>query len=1310
MRRFFCILLLAASLLGATAQTGQVYNADRLSSTVITSICQDKAGYIWIGTEYGLNRFDGYRFTQYFHNPDDSTSLFYNVVSSLFCDRSGQLWVGTTRGLQRFCYATDQFINYHFPYGHLPRVSDFEQAKDGTIFVGTSGYGLCSIIEGTDSLAQLDDYQFNDIDSYFNQVFIDGAGRFWKSGSEYFTCRMPDGKLRQMPTTYGQPVDFFEYQGKPVVMCRDKFLIYDNDTLVEAPFDLSALPRTTEFRTAFKDRVGNVYVGTRGDGLLWMPAGTRQLVRHPVVSQDLDVTSSRIWALSEDAQGNVWAGCSYKGLLMVSNRKSQFTSWTFSGQKIDIGTYVTSLCRDDDGLTWCTVQADGIFAFDENGRVVAHPAAPEGVDCIYRDSRGDFWVGASRGAYRYNPHKGTSWLVAQADCDSYTTMTDDGRGHMFFSTFGRGVQMYDLQTGAFRQFTMSDVDDPERGRLCNNWVLSLIADRDGRVWMATSAGVTCYDPVADTFKPFGWTSHISDKLSYSLCETREGDILMGTEQGLYVWRRSSNKLEPFPHSEQLSNLSVSYIVQDNDGNIWCSTSKGLWHYQAADERWVNYVSGSGLTVSAYPNSRGMHTPDDRIFFTTSDGITTFTPQQVHSVQATAVTVHLTNFFIGNQPVNTLTESGGKRVTDQPVNESRHFTVSYLDNSFSMEFSLLNYSNTANTIFEYRLNNDKEWSRTVEGQNAIAFNHLPSGTYEVSVRAVDNTTVSDVQVYTIVVTGPWYLSTPARLLYLLAALLLIAFAVISYRRRMRRQLEEDKMKFLINATHDIRSPLTLIMSPLQKLRRRDLDSDSQADLDVIDRNAQRILMLVNQILDIRKIDKQQMHLHCRQTNLNEFMGVIYKVYEYNARERNINFTLTTPEEPVMAWVDRTQFDKVLSNLLSNAFKYTFDQGDIAIHLSQGHDEQASGALRDYIEMTVTDNGTGMREDTIQHIFDRFYQDKGYNNTSHIEGTGIGMNLCKMIVDMHHGTITAQNRTDGVKGSVFTVRLPQGNGHLTEAEIDNTADQPATIKMTSKRQPRSNYRVLIVDDDEEIGRYISSELGTYYYFAVCHNGKDGLHELLRNPYDVVISDVMMPEMDGFTMLRMVKTNANISHLPVIMLTSKSDVGNRLEGLEKGADAYISKPFSMDELHLTIDNLIANHLRLKGKFSGAQQQADKVEQIEVKGNDEQLMERIMKSVNHHLGDSDFSIDQLCEEVGISRAHLHRKMKDMTGIPVSEFIRNIRLEQSARLLREQKLNITQVAYAVGFSNLGYFSTVFRKHFGLSPREFMDQEENDAG
>ena len=425
---------------------------------------------------------------------------------------------------------------------------------------------------------------------------------------------------------------------------------------------------------------------------------------------------------------------------------------------------------------------------------------------------------------------------------------------------------------------------------------------------------------------------------------------------------------------------------------------------------------------------------------------------------------------------------------------------------------------------------------------------------------------------------------------------------------------------------------------------------------------------------------------------QYVGNILKSYEYTAKERGMKFSYKPQVDQLKVWLDRTSLDKVVDNLLSNAFKYTYDGGEIEVRVGEGPHHTA--------ELQVIDNGMGIKGD-VHRIFDRFYQGSS-SRSLHIEGTGIGLNLCKMMVEMHHGTIEAANRED-TQGSIFTVRLPLGNGHLTGDELLVPQEK------ASRPKAQSNYWVLIVDDDAEIGQYITQELGSYYHITSVTSAREAMRELLgadpEKQYDLVVSDVMMPEMDGFTFLRMVKTNMHLSHIPVVMLTSKSDVANRLEGLEKGADAFLAKPFDMDELHVVINNLISKNLRLKGKFSGVQQQKDKVVETQVKGNDEALMERIMKVVNQHLDDSDFNVEMLTKEVGISRAQLHRKMKEMTGLPVSEFIRNIRLEQAVRLLEEQKINVTQVAYTVGFSNLAHFSTVFRKQFGVSPSEYVEQK-----
>jgi DNA-binding response OmpR family regulator len=518
-----------------------------------------------------------------------------------------------------------------------------------------------------------------------------------------------------------------------------------------------------------------------------------------------------------------------------------------------------------------------------------------------------------------------------------------------------------------------------------------------------------------------------------------------------------------------------------------------------------------------------------------------------------------------------------------------------------------------------------------------------------------------------------------------------FLISLYLRDKRRQMDDEKMKFLINATHDIRSPLTLIMSPLAKLKQRHGSPEDQEELGLIEHNTQRILGLVNQILDVRKIDKKQMHLTFQQTNLTEYVNGIFKMYCYNATERNITYTFVCPETSVVAWIDHNQFDKVISNLISNAFKYTFDGGHIEVTLKTTDDN--------FVQLSVRDDGIGIKEEDRERIFERFYQSQ-QSESSHVTGTGIGLNLCKMIVELHHGQIEAFSRKEG-KGSEFVVRIPMGKEHLQPDELLSNQHTPIAAE-----RPNTPYKLLFVDDDTELCSFIRKELGHYFHIDSCHNGREAIRMLMNNDYHLVISDVMMPEMDGFSLLRLIKKNPELNHIPVILLTSKADIANRMEGLERGADAFMAKPFNIQELHVLVNSLISNVLRLKGKFTGAQQQNGRLETKEIKSNDEVLMERVMKAISMNLDDNDFGVEDLAKEVGLSRTHLQRKMKEQTGLNVAEFIRNIRLEQAARLLREQKLNVSQVAYSVGFSNLAHFSTVFKKHFGLTPTEYITKIE----
>ena len=1288
----FCLLTFS----NASAQMGNFFPSDRFSSSLIADLCQDKYGYIWIATDYGLNRYDGYHFETFLHNDESPTSICNSVVVSLLLDRDGRLWVGTNRGLDRYDESIDGFVHYPFPNGVLPRVSSMLQLPDGQILVATSGYGAFLVSEDGQP-KPTEDYADKDNNQYFGEVYLDSHGRFWKSGYDN-TVVMKSGNKFHLFQSKGEPIGILERGDELWIVGVHGIMSYHNGQMSDADIDMSYLAgKDVLFSTVGKDANGNIYIGSRGQGLFRILRGSRQLERYDANIFGVNLNTAKVWSILCDRRGNMWLGLQRKGLVIIPQRPITFKNWSFEAQNINVGSSISSVCEGDGGIVWCTVQGVGVYGFNNKGRVVAHPSAPDAVEFIFRDRQHRYWIGTDDGLFAYNPLTGAYSQKVTFDCDKFNDMTSDDEGNIYISTFSRGFCVYNMQSGTLKNYKNIGEDTTKIGHLCNDWVMCMTPDRDGIIWMGTASGVSCFDPKTGSFLSHGWNQQLDGVMCYSICELKDGNIAIGTDRGLYLYLHDKGQTVLFPGSKQLSDKTVNYIVQSNDGDIWCATSMGIWQYEARKKQFVGHVNGNGLFKKEYLYGVGMHTDDDDVYFGNNDGLTVFKPQNVKSVSRPADEVVLTAFLLGNTYVNANSVINGVHVTELPVAESDHFTLSYLDHTVTLAFSQLNFDNPANVSFEYSVNGG-QWMRQAEGVNEITLSHLQPGNYKVKVRALAANVYSPEKTITVTIRAPWYRTRLAYLLYLLALVGLATYVFLTYRRRASQQMNEEKMKFLINATHDIRSPLTLIMAPLSNLRRRLTSDQTEAhrDVDTIEHNATRILNLVNQILDVRKIDKQQMHLHCQKTDLVNFIKGVCKMFEYNAEERNIKFGFKHEGfDRLEAWVDPGQFDKVVTNLLSNAFKYSFDGGTIDVVLS--HDDQ-------HAVLKVVDTGVGLDNDGQKHIFERFYQG-GNSRRMHIDGTGIGLNLCKMILDMHHGTIEAANRTDE-RGSVFTVSLPLGNEHLAPEEIDTTPELPEPTEGTASAETKKGgkYRVLIVDDDLEIGRYISTELGRFYKFGTCTNGKEGLRELLTNEYDLVISDVMMPEMDGFTMLRMIKTNINISHIPVIMLTSKADVANRLEGLERGADAFLAKPFDLEELRMNIENLIHNRQRLKGKFSGAQLQAELVEQPEVKGNDELLMERIMKVVNKNLSNSDFNVDMLTQEVGISRAQLHRKMKELTGISTSEFIRNIRLEQAARLLKEQKINVTQVAYTVGFSNLAHFSTIFRKHFGVAPSEYAEQ------
>lgn len=1300
-RHYLTALFAIALSLMVWADSGELFTSGKLSSSLINCIVQDKYGYIWVGTEYGLSKFDGYRFTNYLHNEEDTTSITDNIISDLLVDKKGNLWIGCAKGLMRYNYETNNFSRLQFPDGRKPRIYSMVESHRGDILLGTAGYGLYSVknngIEKTANnrftIRWERAYTERDSDVFFTHIYEDKHQYLWQSShlSTFTRFIEKQGKVQRkdFKSPYGAPVAFIQHRPQAMlIVCMYGIIYYDYRTgrIADAGYDLGTFKNHVTINNATFDHDGNLYISTSEHGALIIKKGSNKVEQLENSNSNFNLSTAFVNDIIEDKDNNLWIGCYKKGLYLLNQRQQAFSSWSFSAQNYIIGSSVSSIAPGENGETWCTVQNSGVFCFDASGKIIAHPTSPAGTCIIYKDRRGAYWISNGSALYSYNPHTGAYQEMLTFTSAGIYCMTDDNQGNLYISVYSKGLYIYNVESGKVTVLNMRQRGN--KGFLCNDWVRSLAFDHTGHLWIGTSNGVSCLNTKTLSFKDFGWNNILKDRQANGICEGKNGNMIIGTEEGLYLFDRKNNKTLALPHAEVLKGKQVCSIIKDHQGDLWISTTMGIWQYDQKNRQFIGHINGNGLTTREYVLGSSMHTASDLIAFGTSDGITTFYPERVRAKKMELGDVHLTNFIIDGKPINCLTDE---------------FTIPYEENSFTLEFSLLNYRNTDNISFQYRINEGK-WNSTNEGSNAVSFNKLKPGSYTLEVRAMSNGNFSKKStIIHIKVCDPWYASTWAFLLYFLTAAGIILYIIYRYERHRKEDLEETKMQFLINATHDIRSPLTLIMGPLNKLKTRITDAESKQDIDTIDRNAQRLLLLVNQILDERKIDKDQMHLHCQKTDLKEFLRGIMSLYNFNTQERSITLSLKEDESlkeegNLQVWIDRINFDKVISNLLSNAMKYTSDGGEITLII---------GKNKESAIIKVEDTGIGLKEEKTDRLFERFYQ--GNNNSDiHIEGTGIGLNLCRALVKMHGGAIRAYNRTDGIKGSCFEVNIPLGKEHLKPEEILQE-DGTKTAESTGKRtQASRNFNILIVDDDAEIAHYIKTELSDWYRFEHARNGKEGLKMLLTGKYDLVISDVMMPEMDGVTMLKKIKGNSNVSDIPVILLTSKSEVENRLEGLRKGADAFLAKPFNMEELHILIDNLVDNVRRIRGKYSGAQGQKAKIEQIQVKGNNDALMERVMKYMNEHLTDPDLNVEKLTEDVGISRAQLHRKLKEIAGVSAGEFIRNLRLEQAARLIEEGQINITQVAYSVGFNNQTHFSTVFKKHYGMSPSEYAETKRKE--
>lgn len=1349
---FFLIFFLNVTLV--PANNCLVFTSEReLPSSKVNQVFQDSEGVIWVVTEDGLARFDGADFITFRKDEADTASLQNNYVRQVYEDAGGRLFVATLSGLQiydrgwrRFSRVSPYIEGVKFSQGI--NVSSIVNVGDSNLVIGTSGHGIFVLREDEDGMRLEQDAELLPNCYYIETMLSDSAGNLWIAtldkgvfvlnrsrkvianytfaGNESCFSMVEAGNgIIYIGTSQGNLLKCDVATGKSSVMATQKQL---HSAIVTMRLDG---PET-------------LLIGTDGDGLKAFNTNTEKLADYNLSLVGLSSNKLKVHSIMRDNRHSLWLGCFQQGVVLEPTADNEFV---FIGSRSSVANTIGSCCVmsvtcDGDNI-WVGTDNDGIYLLNSDFSLKHHYSAdsqtgaiPRTVLCMYRDSRNNMWLGSYLdGLFRLNETTGRCERIEFRNNDDFNQATsvysivEDAHQNLWVAVLGVGLCRINLLTReqTFYRTIPSGVGKTALSNLLPHAWINTMLLVGNKLYFGGYGGFGCLDTETDDFvSALGKNSMLTNEVVYVLREDANGKIWIGTANGLYRFDSQTREFSKYTMTNGLPGNSISSIERSADGNLWISTNSGISCLNLQNQSFSNYYASDGLQCNEFSKAASSVNSNGMLFFGGMNGLICFYPQKI-SKHYSIPGIRLTNFYIHSKAVTMGSISGGRPIVDCDITKAEKVYLSHNDNSFSIEFAAIEFANPERISYLYNMDG-KGWIHLNRRDNKVSFSNLKPGKHEFCVKAADGNSFSKTRRLIIHIAAPWYATILAYIIYALLFIMVIALGVLHLRRnhllRMKvlehkhaEDINEAKLQFFINISHEIRTPMSLIIGPLHKLMVTDTDAGRQRSYEIIRRNAERILNLINELMDIRKIDKDQMRLNFEELNIVDVVRDTCSNFEYQAdlQDINLNFASTSPE--IKAWVDADNFDKIIVNILSNAFKFTPRKGSINVNLTC---EQSSATGKDMpdgcVVIDIEDSGTGINPDDLNRIFERFYQSQGKKSVS---GTGVGLHLTKSLVELHHGTITAANNSDK-PGCHFTIRLPLGASHLSEAEKQKKqktapeqnliVPQRPTVALSdeaeaeAKKHIKTKYHVLIAEDDDEIRKYIADELSQDFHVQACVNGEEALDIVLRNTPDIVVCDVMMPLMDGLTLCKKIKQNITVNYLPVVLLTSLTNEDDHIAGLDVGADAYLTKPFNIDVLRHTIMNLVRGRIMLKNKFQGSQTQEAKLAKLEVNSPDDRLMQRIMVVINKNISNPDLNVEMIARTVGISRTHLHRKLREITNQSARDFIRNVRLQQAAALLAEKHHSISEIADNLGFANLSYFSTVFKETYGVSPSEYMEQ------
>lgn len=1341
-----------------------------LSQHSVSAITQDKKGFLWIGTRNGLNRYDGKQFKNFGQYAENNSVLNTSIVHSILVDRSGNIWVGTSGdGLTHYNYLTDKFKQYK-RHNSPDSLSDnfvicLHEDNRGNILIGTEtgGLNIFDIERQTFKSYQnspSDQYSIssNNItaineDAYGNvwigtwggglNLFNLNSKKFIKYSLKDYSSKTNDEVVRSMLKTKSGDVYVGTHNGLRKIHFTNNTYLISNFINIEQKLAIDPVLSEVRILSLAEDKLGNIWIGTENDGLFYLNTQTgvaKQYLRD--FRKRYGLPSNSIWSLYIDEYGVVWIGSYDKGLFKIDPYEEKFTNLYQSNPFNSSLSHnvVSAFAQDKQGNFWIGTDGGGLNYFNPETNEFKHfkniPTDPSSLGdnaivSLSFDNDDNLWIGTWEGGISILNNGENKFRRITSNTLSQKSLSGndihkvykDSKNRMWIGAYRAGLDMYDPQTDSFYHY----LDSKRNSENGENKIRTILEDFKGRIWIGTEgSGLLCITLNEDNsinrtqqfVSKIGDTTSISSNLITHLFEDRNKILWVGTEGGgLNKFDFNNSTFEKINKSHGLPSDVIYGIEQDFDGNLWISTNQGLVQYELAKGLIHVYDELDGLQSEEFYKASCFRSRDGQMLFGGINGFNIFNPQNVKR-NPNAPPVYITGMFLSGEPLS----PGDANPLKKNIIETDKIVFDYDQNDFSFTFSSLNYSQSEKNKFEYKLENyDDKWQQAYE-RNDASYTNIPPGYYIFKVRGSNNDNVWNPKPreLIIIINKPWYKTYWAYAIYTAVVFLILYISrdSIIKRERLKNELQLEhlelsktqelsklKSRFFANISHEFRTPLTLIIGPLIRLYQNMSKGHERNNVRLMIRNAEQLLSLINQVQDLSKLESGNMKLVVSKHDIVKYVRSLAYSFTSFADKKYIAYKIDLPKKEIDVYYEQEKLEKVLNNLLINAFKFTPDFGTITVGLVEE---------KQLVHVYVENSGPGIPADEIGQIFNRFFQ----GNTGK-SGTGIGLSLAKELIELHRGKIEVSSELG--KTTTFTITLQLGNSHFSTNEI-GTENQPASSLITELSVLKSEepddeiadenetngkaFMLLLVDDNQEMLNFVTETLNHNYRIITANNGIEGLKMARIHIPDLIITDVMMPEMDGYQFCDAIKHDQKTSHIPVIMLTAKASVSSELKGFKMGAVHYITKPFNPSLLELKVTSIIQSQAQLKERILNNETLNLEPTPVVISSADEDFLKRIVACIEDHMSDSKFQVDDLCLELGLGRMQLYRKLKGLIGLSANEFIRSIKLKRAAQLIKQQKLTIAEVTYMVGFNDLHYFRQCFKKQFGVNPSEYAEANE----